>query len=332
MTVVVCMAVMTGDVMKTIWALVILEGIRLLGSFVFWRRADQAKSEPELTDIRRRQLLFCVPLGFATITYVLSRNLGNVVIAKYLGAAALAQFTVGTYGEPIILALRNSISAVLLTEMVRRGERSRDEALILWGRTTVVNCLLLFPVAVLVALYAGPLVLKAFGAAYLPAVPVLQWYALVIVRSCFDFAPLLRAINKTRPFISAGAVTALANAVTLWILMPRIGVTGAAIGLVVAYWVECTYLAVTVNRLYGTGWRRLVPWREVGKVTVCALAAAAIAFGVTFNLRETLLGAVLGTVAFGAVFLVLLRAIHLDEAETLLQWLKGLIPVAMRGP
>jgi O-antigen/teichoic acid export membrane protein len=330
MSVVACMAILTRDVMETIWALIALEGIRLLGSFIGWRRADQAKTEPELADIRRQQLLFCVPLGFATITYVISRNLGNVVIARYLGAAALAQFTVGTYGEPIILALRNSISAVVLTEMVRRGERSRDEALTLWSRTTVVNCMLLFPAAALVALYAEPLVVKAFGVAYLPAVPVLQWYALVILRSCFDFAPLLRSINKTRPFITAGAYTAVVNAVTLWVLLPRIGVTGAAIGLVVAYWVECFYLAFVVNRLYQIGWANLVPWWSVLKVSGCAVVAAALAFAVTYELRETLLGAILGAVVLGAAFVIALRVARLAEAESVLLWLKGLVPAAIR--
>ncbi|MBV8910676.1 MAG: oligosaccharide flippase family protein, partial [Gammaproteobacteria bacterium] len=232
--VVVCAALLSGDVWVIIWALIAFETLRLLGSFVLWRRADRSAHEPAVGDIRRRQLTFCVPLGVAAVVLLLGRNLGNVVVAKYLGAAALAQLTIGTYGEPIILALRDSISQVVLLELVRLGERSRDDALALWYRTTVVNCLLLFPVAAIVAWYAEPLLLKAFGAAYRPAIPVLQWYALVIVRSCFDFAPLLRAINKTRPFIASCAVLALANALTLVILLPAYGIVAAAVGLVVS--------------------------------------------------------------------------------------------------
>ena len=247
MLVVVCAAVVTNDVWVVIWALVALETLRVFGSFVVWRRADRSTFEPPVGDIRRQQLIFCVPLGLATVLYLVGRNLGNVVIVKYLGAAALAQFTIGTYGEPIILALRNSISQVVLLELVRLGERSRDDALALWYRTTVINCLLLFPVAAIVAWYAEPLVLKTFGAAYRPAIPVLQWYALVIVRSCFDFAPLLRAINKTRPFITSCAVTALANALTLVVLLPAYGIVAAAVGLVVANFAEAAYLALCVK-------------------------------------------------------------------------------------
>ena len=330
MLVVICAAAVTKDVWVVIWSLIALETLRISGSFIVWRRADRSTFEPPLGDIRRQQLIFCVPLGLATVGYLLGQNLGNVVVAKYLGAAALAQLTIGTYGAPIILALRDSISNVVLVELVRLGERSREDALALWYRATVINCLLLFPVAAIVAWYAEPLVLKAFGAAYRPAIPVLQWYALVIVRSCFDFAPLLRAINKTRPFITSCAVTALANALTLVVLLPAYGIVAAAVGLVVSNFAEAAYLALCVNRLYGIGTRRLLPWSAVTKVSMCAAGAAAIAFGITYQLRATLLGAALGSVLYGAVFAVLLKATRLEEANILLHRIQTLVP-AIRG-
>jgi O-antigen/teichoic acid export membrane protein len=326
MLVVVCAAVITHDVWVIIWALIVFETLRVFGSFVIWRRADRSTFEPPVGDIRRQQLTFCVPVGLATVLYLLGGNLGNVVIAKYLGAAALAQLTIGTYGQPIILALRDSISSVVLLELVRLGERSRDDALALWYRSIVINCLLLFPVAAIVAWYAEPLVLKTFGAAYRPAIPVLQWYALVIVRSCFDFAPLLRAINKTRPFLTSCVVTALANALTLVVLLPAYGIVAAAVGLVVSSFAEAAYLALCVNRLYGIGGRRLLPWSAVTQVSMCAAGAAAIAFGITYQLRATLLGASLGSVLYGAVFVALLKATRLEEANILLQRIRTLVP------
>jgi O-antigen/teichoic acid export membrane protein len=329
MLVAVCTAVITNDVWAIIWALVALETLRVFGSLVVWRRADRSASEPAV-DIRRQQLSFCVPLGLAAVLFLLGRNLGNVVIAKYLGAAALAQFTIGTYGEPIILALRDSISQVVLVEIVRLGDRSREDAMNLWYRTTVINCMLLFPVAAIVAWYAEPLVLKTFGAAYRPAIPVLQWYALVIVRSCFDFAPLLRAANKTRTFLGSCAVTAATNALTLVILLPAYGIVAAAIALVVGTLAEAGYLALGVSRVYGIGGRRLLPWLAVTKVSMCAAGAAAIAFGITYELRASLLGAFLGALLYIVVFAVLLKTIRLEEANILLRRLRGLMPAVRR--
>jgi O-antigen/teichoic acid export membrane protein len=271
-----------------------------------------------------------VPFGLATVLSLLNRSLGNVVSAKYLGAAALAQLTIGTYGEPIILALRNSISTVVLPELVRRGGHSQDDALRLWHRTVVIDCMLLWPAAAIVAWYSEPLVVKAFGANYRPAIPVLQWYALTIVCACFDFSPLLRAINKTHPFITAGTIAALANGVTLIILLPSTGVVGAAIGLAVSNFTATFYLGLSVSRLYRCGLRRLLPWRALAKVGVCVAAAAALAFGVTFAWRGSVFGAACGSILYGAAFMALVLAARLEEATAVLRRFKPLAPALFR--
>jgi O-antigen/teichoic acid export membrane protein len=189
---------------------------------------------------------------------------------------------------------------------------------------------LLFPSAAIVAWYAEPLVVKVFGTSYRPAIPVLQWYALVIVCACVDFSPLLRAINKTRPFVAAGVVTAVANGLTLVVLLPVMGVVGAAVGLVVANFVATLYLAFSVSQLYGSGLRRLLPWTAVAKVGMSAAGAAVIAFGITFGSRATLLGAAYGSVLYGAVFVALLKATRLEEANALFHRLRSLA-AGLRG-
>jgi O-antigen/teichoic acid export membrane protein len=268
-------------------------------------------------------LKFCVPFGLATALGLVSRNLGNVVITKYLGVVALAQFSIGTYADPVILIVRNSITSVIMPELVRLGTQSKDAALRFWHRSVVINCMLLFPIAGIMAWYAGPLILKLFGANYRPAVPVLQWYALVVVRSCFDFSPLLRAINRTRPFMTAALVTVLLNGVTLALLLPRIGVVGAAIGIVAANFAEALYLGYCVIRLYGCGFRQLLPWATLAKIVSCTILGAVVAFGSTWELRGTFAGAICGSLLYGAVFTVMLLAARVDEARLLLDRLKS---------
>jgi O-antigen/teichoic acid export membrane protein len=261
---------------------------------------------------------------------VLGRNLGNLVIVKYLGAAALAQFVIGTYGEPIILAFRNSISSVVLPELVRLGGSSNSAALRLWQRATVITCMLLLPCAALVAWYAQPLVLTAFGAPYRAAVPVLQWYTLVIFRACFDFSPLLRAINQTRSFVVIGLVAGAVNAVALALLLPLTGIVGAAIALAVSSVVEAICLGYSVNCWYRCGWRGLLPWSALAKVMACVAGAAAVAFGVTYAWRTSLMGVIAGSILYGAVFVAMLLAVRLEEAAAVAQRLRPLAPALFR--
>ncbi len=98
------------------------------------------------------------------------------------------------------MTLRNSVSSVVLPEMVRRDRAvSRADSLALWKQATVTNTILLFPVVVIVVRFARPLVEAVFGRSYAPAALVLQIYMIAVLRECFDFAPALRAINCTRP-------------------------------------------------------------------------------------------------------------------------------------
>lgn len=55
-----------------------------------------------------------------------------------------------------------------------------------------------------------------------------------------------------------------------------------------------------------------------------------IAFGITFQSRATLLGAVCGSVLYGVVYTALLLATRVEEATTIIQWLKS-VPAGLRG-
>jgi O-antigen/teichoic acid export membrane protein len=330
MVVVVCVAVLTKNVSAIIGSLLVLEALRLAGSLVAWRAADQSRREPKVTGITREQLSFCVPYGLASLLAQFTTNLGNIVIVRYLGAAALAQLTIGSYGDPIIRAIRNSITEVLMPELVRRVKHSKQEAVRLFHRTTVLNCLLLFPVAVVVAWYAQPLILTAFGPAYRPAIPVLQWYVLLIVRSCFDFSTLVRAVNKTAVFLAISVADLLMNGLALVVLLPLMGIVGAIIALCIGRVGSSIYLGVYVSRLYGCGLRGLLAWTPTAKVAACAVGAGVIAFGITFQSRATLLGAVCGSVLYGVLYTALLLATRVEEATTIIQWLKS-VPAGLRG-
>jgi O-antigen/teichoic acid export membrane protein len=330
MLVVVCVAVLTKSVGAIIISLLVLEALRLVGALVWWAAEDQSRREPPIAHIRRDQLRFCLPYGFSTLLVMLTRNLGNLVIVKYLGVAALAQLTIGSYGDPIIQAVRNSITEVLLPELVRRVKNSREEALQLFHRTTVINCVLLFPAAVVVAWYAEPLIVTLFGAAYRPAIPVLQWYALLIVRSCFDFSPLLRAVNKTNWFIAISATCLLVNGLALVVLLPLTGIVGAIIAQNLTRVADFIFLGIVANRLYGCGWGSVLRWSAVAKVAVCAVVAAVIAFGITWQWGRTLLGAACGSVLYLVVYTALLLVTRVEGAEIIMRWLKTL-PAALRS-
>ena len=320
-------AALTHDVATIIWALIVLEGVRVLGTLVVMVAADRGAAEPPLPDPWREQLQFCLPSGAASVLSTLNRSLGGLAVARVLGAVALAQYTIARYGEPIVVTLRNSVSSVVLPEMVRRDrESSRGDSLALWKQATVTNTILLFPVVVIVVHFARPLVTIVFGRSYAPAALVLQIYMLAVVRECFDFAPALRAINCTRPLVGGNVASIIACGALLAALIPVGGVAGAMAAVVLATLVEAVWLGRATLHSYGVGLRGLLPWGSTGKVAAAALIAAAVLVPSVWGEIRGLGGIALGSAAYLAAFALLLLALRVPEAYALLAWARRLAP------
>jgi O-antigen/teichoic acid export membrane protein len=324
--VVVITAALTHDFRAIIWALVALEGARLAGAGICMLTFDRSRREPPLREPWRDQLRFCLPSGTASLLASLNRNVSNVIVARLLGAAALAQYAIGRFGEPVVATVRNSVSAVILPEMVRkdRGQPEGGAALALWRKATVVNTMMLFPIVVLVARYAEPLVTWVFGASYVSAAFVMQIYMLVVIRECFDFAPALRAVNKTRPLVESNVAGLFACTAVMLILIPVGGLAGAMIAFVIASYVDVTWLGWRTLQAYRVRLRELLPWWSVAKVALAAAVAGLLIVSSVWTEAFGRLGIVLAGVAYVTAFAFLLLMMRIPEAAVLLAWGKRL--------
>lgn len=320
-------AALTHEVWAIIWALIALEGLRVLGALIVMAVKNGSAAEPPLREPWREQLRYCVPSGAASILSTLKSNLSSIVVTKALGAVALAQYSIGKFGEPVVITLRNSVSSVVLPEMVHRGRSSREDSLALWKRATVVNTILLFPVVVVVMRFARPLVETVFGPSYAPAAVVLQLYMVGVVRECFDFAPALRALNRNRALVEATVASLATCGVMLAVFIPAgFGVAGAMASVVIGMVMEAVWLARATVRHFGVSARELIPWGSTGRVAAAALVSAALL--ATSAWRDTFGpgGMALAAIAYSAVFALLLLALKVPEAYLLLAWARRLIP------
>ena len=325
--VVVVTAAVTHDFRAVIWGLVALEAARLLAAGIGMLVFDRARHEPVLREPWRDQIRFCLPSGIASLLAMLNRNISNVIVARMLGAVALAQYAIGRFGEPVVATVRNSVSAVILPEMVRkdRGTGAGGTALALWQKATVVNTIMLFPIVVLVARYAEPLVTLVFGPNYVSAAVVMQIYMLVVIRECFDFAPALRAVNRTRPLVESNVAGLLACTVAMLLLIPVAGLAGAMLAFVIASYVDVSWLGWRTLQAYEVRLSELLPWRSIGKTALAAAVASLLIVSSVWTEVFGRLGIVLAGLAYLAAFAVLLQVMHIPEALVLQAWGKRLV-------
>jgi len=328
--VVVVTAAVTHDFRVVIWALVVLEGARFASAAIAMLIFDRSRREPPLREPWRDQLRFCIPSGIASLLAMLNRNVSNVIVARSLGAVALAQYAIGRFGEPVVATVRNSVSAVILPEMVRKDRAGADRspggaALALWQKATVVNTIMLFPIVVLVARYAEPLVTWVFGPSYVSAALIMQIYMLVVIRECFDFAPALRAVNRTRPLVESNVAGLLACTVAMLLLIPVAGLAGAMIAFVIASYIDVSWLAWRTRQAYAVRVSELLPWRSIAKTALAAAVASLIIVSSVWTEVFGRLGIVLAGLAYLAAFALLLQVMHIPEAMVLQAWGKRLV-------
>jgi O-antigen/teichoic acid export membrane protein len=318
--VVIAAAWLTRDVETILWSLVALEGVRLVGSTIVFFLLDKSRHEPPIPGTWREQLRFCIPSGGASLLSTANRSLSNVVVAKVLGATALAQYSIGKFSEYIVLVARNSLSAVTLPEMVRRDKEEGGDRLALWKQTTVVNAIFLFPVCVLLVRYAEPLIVVLFGEPYRVAALIMQLHTLVIVRDCFDFSPPLRALNRTQPLFASNLVALVTGALALAVLLPTAGLAGAMIAYVIANFADAAYLHWRTCQVYGIGPRQLVPWGPVARVAVAALLAGILVVSDVWTDTFGFAGILLAGTLYLTAFVVALLLLKVPQAELLTSW------------
>ncbi|MBL8270359.1 MAG: oligosaccharide flippase family protein [Steroidobacter sp.] len=319
--VVVTAASIWRDVMPIVWSLIALEAARIVGSWIAWQRAgrsidqtDQATEE----SCWREQFSYCFPIGLALILVTLNKSLGNLFVTKTLGVVALAHYAIGTHIQPVIGVLRNSVSDAVLPELAALKNSKGEGALALWRRSTIVSMILLTAAGVVVFEFAHTFVVTLFSPSYEPAVLIFQIYLLVLVREVFDFGVALRAANKTAPIVTSSLLAILLNLVLLITVLPIWGLPAAALAFVISRWTEGLVLSRSTMRAYHIGVKDLARWGDLGRVALAALLASVVFYGDFWLDYFGLVGVILGSAVFMALFVVFMLAFRVPEAISML--------------
>ena len=317
--VVIAAALIRPDPTVIVWSLVVLEGARLLISAFWWQQLSAREGSARLRSSWSEQLAFCVPSGIAVFASTLNASLGGIFVSRSLGEAALAQFVIAGYVTMVVSPLRNSVSDVMLPEMVSLTARQPNGWLPLWRRAVVLFAILLLPISLILGRYAEAFVTMVFSEKYRDAIPVFQVYCASLVISCVDIAVALRAVNKTHVMLMANVVILAVNIALLTLLVPAMGTLGAAFALLGSQLAALAYLLVVTARMQSLRLGELLPMQGLGRVAAAAVAASSIILPSFWTDTMGHAGAVVGSALFLAAFALLLHRLRVDEARWLLR-------------
>jgi len=299
------------DVQLIFVTIVCAEALKNLWIYVWLRRRGLLVFRWDAAAMRE-QVRLVAPLGAGSVLYKMN-DFGKVVVANQMGPVPLAIYTTAAYQVPLVNIVQGALADVIFPDMVKRSQRDPSQGLLLWKRAQVLIFAAICPAWVLLTYLAEPVVRLLFTDAYAAATPYFQVFLFMMVRQCFQFSTPLRSVEDNRSFAHANLVALIINAAFIVTLMPKYGLWGPTLGLVIGQTWTSIYLGSRVLKRYQLPLSELCQWSKLGLALASSLVALAALHASLSYLPETPLGMLAGVGVFGLVYAIAARVILREE-------------------
>ena len=221
------------------WVLAkVLVGATVL--LLMWRRGHLAA--PGWAALRS-ELPFIATIGLTNLIGLLNYRVGLFVVERQLGLSATGVYSIAVVVAELLWFVSGSLTQAVYG---RIGTPDRGRAAATTVRVLHLSLTALLAVAPLLALAAVGLIPAVLGPAYAASLPLLAW--LLPGALLFGGASALSAYftnHAGRPQVPAqvAALSLALNATLAWLLVPRLGMAGAALSASLSYAVAVLVLA-----------------------------------------------------------------------------------------
>lgn len=273
-------------------------------------------------EMMRTQLAYAMPLGLAGLLYTVQADLHNYFVSHRFSAAEFAVYSVGCFQLPLVGLLRESANSVMITRVsLLQKEGETREIIELMARVMRKLAVFFFPIYAFLMVAGREFIAFLFTPAYLSSWPIFALYLTVLPFFIVIFDPLVRAYSEHRYFLlKVRAAMFFVLIAGLWFGVARFGLLGAVGTVVLIGIAERLALLAKFGRVLEVSRRDLPLLRDVGKVAVASITAAAAAAVVRAfmpGIKPFFVLAACG-VAFGLAYvgaLLLLKVVTEDELE-----------------
>lgn len=213
----------------------------------FYRHLDAAEPDEGLL---RRIVEYSVPLTVTRGAGVLDKQVDTILIGVLLTPTAVGFYTLAKQVSDVCVVPAKALGFTVSPAFGEQQAADQDRrAARLYERSLRYVLLLYVPAVVGIVLVADPLVRYVFGTEYLGAVTVLQVMGLFVLVNAVNriTSDGLDYLGRARDRAAVKLATALANLLLNLLLIPLVGVVGAAAATVM------THTAYTTANVYIIG-------------------------------------------------------------------------------
>jgi O-antigen/teichoic acid export membrane protein len=229
----------------------------------------------------RTQLGYALPFGAAMLVAIPQQYAHQYVVSGAVAPEAFAIYAVGCFQLPVVDLLYTPTSEVL---MVRLGELEKQgrlgEGVLAFREAAARLALVFFPAATFLFAAAPELIGALFGERFAAAVPLFRVGVVGVALAVLPVDGVLRARNQTGYLFRAYLLKALVTVPLVWVGVKRFGMLGGIASWALAEAFGKGLLLWRVPRALSTPSSRLtvarcIPWKDLGRASLAAVAAAA---------------------------------------------------------
>jgi O-antigen/teichoic acid export membrane protein len=271
--------------------------------------------------VLRAQLAYALPLGVAAVVAGLYLYLDNYFVSYRFTPAEYAIYATGCFNIPLVDLLAASVNSVMIPRVSQlQSVGARREIVVLVARMTRKLAAFNLPLYFFLLVTAREFIVTLFTTNYLASLPIfvinITLIPLGLIGAAYD--PVIRAYAEHRYFLLRVRVVLLAVlAAALWYVTKTYGLVGAITVMLAVNAAERFVVGWRVRRILEVSWRDLALFKDVGKIAVCSVVAAAVAFAARAALTSVKPFFVVAACAavFGVVYLAALFALGVPSAE-----------------
>jgi len=242
---------------------------------LMFRACREGDWRPTVTGLRK-QIIYSVPLGLATLAGTLSRSLDKMMVAVLCSPEEFAVYVNGAMQIPLVGIITGSIASVIIVDCAHLQRQGRTAEIVGLIHRSMTKCgLLLIPVMVFLLCTAPHLMRFLFSPRYEASAIPFRIYLLLLPMRTLSFGSILMATGNNRHVLIQTLITFLAQAILTWYTIPLFGPKGGAIAAVAAtYFVALPYLLVILRRILKCPVYGLFPWGQLLKLGVISAVGA----------------------------------------------------------
>jgi O-antigen/teichoic acid export membrane protein len=305
---------LTGELRVMLWVLLAVVLFKV-GLLLFYVGRQHGLGRPWFERAAfSEQFRHSAPLGLNGGFYALRAKADQWVAASLFALSSFAAFAIAAVIGQLMHVLRTSVMEAFLPSMSRLQAAGDVRGMLkMNSRGNVIVGSLFYPLLAFAFVFAHEIVTLVYTASYLEAAPVVRVYIVGMVAMVVEMGSLVMLLRQGNYALRVTAFTLVVSVALSWSAAHHVGLAGAAMGSVLAVYVDRLLVLRRISRHTGIALRRLQDWRALGMALAFAAASGALAW-VIVDAFLAASGPLLRLAAGGAVFALAYAAVHLGRA------------------